>query len=117
LIEFLRALFVGAILAGHPVAPEAKTVTASYYGHGEKLARHTANGEVFKPDALTAAHRSLPLGTHLKVTNGNRSVVVRVNDRGPAAWTGRSIDLSYGAAKALGIVAAGEAAVQIERLD
>jgi len=89
----------------------AFTGRASWYGGGEKLARHTASGEVFHPDALTAAHRSLPLGTRLVVSANGRSIVVRVNDRGPAKWTGRSLDLSRGAARALGIMGKGTALV------
>lgn len=91
------------------------TVHASYYGHGEKLSRHTASGEYFNPHGLTAAHRTLPFGTHLRVSYRGRSVVVRVNDRGPAKSTGRSLDLSYGAARALGM--SGSASVNIERLN
>jgi rare lipoprotein A len=91
------------------------TVHASYYGHGEKLSRYTASGERFNPHGLTAAHRTLPFGTHLRVSYRGRSVVVRVNDRGPAKATGRSLDLSYGAARALGM--SGSAPVGIERLN
>ena len=93
------------------------SVLASYYGHGERLNRHTASGQVFSPNGLTAAHRSLPLGTRLLVSHGGHSVVVTVNDRGPAAYTGRSIDLSYGAARAIGMVGAGVAPVRIARLN
>ena len=76
---------------------------ASLYGAGEKLNRHTSNGEVFNPHAMTAAHRTLPMGTRLLVRHKGRSVIVRINDRGPAAWTGRSLDLSRGAAQKLGL--------------
>lgn len=76
---------------------------ASWYGGGEKLNRYTSSGQVFRPGALTAAHRTLPLGTKLELTKGNKHVVVVVNDRGPAAWTGRNLDISRGAAKALGV--------------
>ena len=89
----------------------AMTTRASWYGGGERLSRRTASGEVFHPDALTAAHRSLPLGTRLLVSANGRSIMVRVNDRGPAASTGRSLDLSRGAARALGIIRAGTARV------
>jgi rare lipoprotein A len=100
-------------------AHNGKIVRASYYGGGERLARHTANGEVFRPSAYTAAHRSLPFGTRLRVTNldNHRSVVVRINDRGPAAYTGRSLDLAKGAAENIGLVRVGEARVSIERLN
>ena len=74
--------------------------TATYYGHS---------------GALTAAHRTLPLGAAVRVTNrlNGRSVVVRIVDRGPAAWTGHIIDVSPGAARALGMIRAGVARVQL----
>lgn len=88
-------------LAVEPVVTQS--MVASWYGpnfHG----RLTANGETFDQWALTAAHKSLPFGTRLEVTNPGtgRSVVVRVNDRGPFT-PGRDIDLSRAAAEALGI--------------
>ena len=90
---------------------------ASYYGK-EMGGRRTANGERFNPAGLTAAHRSLPFGTKLQVTNlrNGKSVVVRVTDRGPFL-RGRVIDLSYGAAKAVGMVSSGTAKVKIARLE
>ncbi len=86
---------------------------ASYYGkkfHGRK----TASGERFNMYAMTAAHKRLPFGTRVRVTHlkSGRSVAVRINDRGPFA-RGRIIDLSYGAAKKLGMVTQGVARVQI----
>ena len=91
-------------------------VRASWYGGGERLSAHTADGEVFRPMALTAAHRTLPFGTMLRVTSPTTglSTIVRVNDRGPAASTGYAIDLSRGAATALGIVDKGGQKVTIE---
>ena len=88
---------------------------ASYYGH-ELAGNRTASGERFNPKALTAAHRTLPLGSKLKVTNkkNGKSVIVRVNDRGPFVRK-RLIDLSLGAAQKISMVAAGHAAVRIER--
>ena len=90
---------------------------ASYYGkdhHGKK----TANGEIFDMYKLTAAHRSLPFGTLVKVTNlsNQRSVTVRINDRGPY-YGGRIIDLSQAAAKSLDMVEAGITQVKLEILD
>jgi rare lipoprotein A len=87
---------------------------SSWYGeefHGKK----TASGEIFDMHALTAAHRTLPLGTLIRVTNleNNRSVVVKINDRGPYV-EGRILDLSYGAAKALGFENMGTAKVHIQ---
>ena len=80
---------------------------ASWYGrqhHGKR----TASGEPYDMNALTAAHRSLPLGTRVVVTNldNGRSIEVRINDRGPYT-DGRVIDLSYAAARRLGAVGAG----------
>jgi rare lipoprotein A len=84
---------------------------ASFYSHGAR----TASGEIFDPHELTAAHRTLPFGTRLRVTNvaTGRSVMVRVNDRGPFI-RGRMIDVSYSAAKTLGIVDQGVAKVKID---
>lgn len=90
---------------------------ASWYGPGLHGGR-TANGETFDQSALTAAHRTLPLGSLAEVTNveNGRKVVVRVNDRGPYA-KGRVIDLSRAAAEALGFVDDGHARVEIRALD
>ncbi|HVR44970.1 MAG TPA: septal ring lytic transglycosylase RlpA family protein [Thermoanaerobaculia bacterium] len=86
--------------------------TASWYGE-EFAGRTTANGEIFDPMRLTAAHRTLPFGTILDVTNpGNgRSVRVRVNDRGPFVGD-RILDLSYAAAREIGMVEAGIALIE-----
>ena len=80
---------------------------ASWYGPGFQ-GRRTASGEIFNTHALTAAHRSLPFGTQVRVTNERtgRSVVVRINDRGPYAH-GRIIDLSKAAAQAVGVAGVG----------
>jgi len=93
-----------------------RTGVASYYG-AEFAGRATACGERYDPGALTAAHRSLPFGTRLRVTNldNGRSVVVRVNDRGPAR-SDRILDVSYRAAERLGFESAGLAHVRIEPL-
>ena len=113
LLTALSLLFVSSTTQSS--SHSSNTVHASYYGHGERLAKHTASGEYFNPHGLTAAHRTLPFGTHLRVTYRGRSVVVRVNDRGPAKSTGRSLDLSHGAARAIGM--SGSAPVNIERLN
>ena len=88
-------------------------MVASFYGHGEHLSRHTASGALFNPRAYTAAHRTLPFGTHLRVCN-NGCVTVVVNDRGPFV-RGRSLDLSYGAARAIGM--GSTKSVTVERLN
>jgi rare lipoprotein A len=79
---------------------------ASWY----KTGKITASGERFKPMALTAAHKHLPFGTKLKVMYKGRSVIVKINDRGPFI-KGRHLDISKGAAKALGIKDKGVAVV------
>ncbi len=87
---------------------------ASWYG-GFFQGRTTANGETYDMNSLTCAHRSLPLGSLIRVTNlrNQKSVVVRVNDRGPVP-DDRVVDLSYGAAKSLGFVSKGLAPVRLE---
>ena len=88
----------------------AQTGKASYYKSGHR----TANGERFDPHGYTAAHRTLPFGTKVLVTNvkTGKSVIVRINDRGPFIKN-RIIDVSYGAAKLLGMTGAGVATVKI----
>lgn len=92
------------------------TGRASYYGERFR-GRRTASGERFDPDGLTAAHRTLPFGTRLRVTNERTgaSVIVRVTDRGPHHRS-RIIDLSKGAARRIGMVQSGTARVRVERL-
>ncbi len=90
---------------------------ASWYGpnfHGKK----TSNGEIYNMHDFTAAHKTLPMNTMLKVTNlrNHKSVIVRVNDRGPFVGN-RIIDLSYAAAKQIGMIGTGTAPVELEVLD
>ncbi len=105
-----------------------ETGVASWYGNetlNQKDGHMTANGEAFNPNALSAAHKHLPLPTNVRVTNlqNGRSVIVRVNDRGPfpsdhnPASGRRIIDLSYAAAKQLGVHAQGTARVRVETID
>jgi len=90
--------------------------TASYYAD-EFNGRKTSNGEIYDMNALTAAHQTLPFNTRVKVTNlsNGRSVVVRINDRGPFKDQ-RIIDLSLEAAKSIGMIGPGTARVRIEVL-
>jgi rare lipoprotein A len=101
--------------------------TASWYGYetlNQKGGHMTANGEAFNPKALTAAHKHLPLPTNVRVTNleNGRSIIVRVNDRGPfpsphnPASGRRIIDLSQGAAKRLGFYRKGTARVRVQTI-
>lgn len=112
---FAAAMAVASTSFVAPVAAQS-VGHASYYGK-ELAGRKTASGERFNPGGLTAAHRSLPFGTQLKLTNkqNGRSVVVRVNDRGPFV-RGRVIDVSFGAAQALGFAGRGVTQLLIEPL-
>lgn len=84
---------------------------ASYYGN--ESGSRTASGQRFNQNALTAAHRSLPFGTKLRVTHRGSSVIVTINDRGPFI-RGRVLDLSTGAARAIGLTGAGVGRVTAE---
>lgn len=97
--------------------PPTAVGTASWYGPGFQ-GRQTANGERFDMHALTAAHRRLPFGTRVRVRalSTGRSVVVRINDRGPYA-KGRLIDLSKAAAGRIGLLKAGHGRVELTVLD
>jgi rare lipoprotein A len=101
-----------------PYAPKSgvEVGVASWYGQ-EFHGRPTSSREVFNMNDMTAAHRTLPFGTHVMVTNleNDRSVVVRINDRGPFI-RGRIIDLSYAAARVLGLIGPGTARVRLENL-
>lgn len=116
------AVDLGTFEAPIEVEPEESverdlgTGVASYYGrkfHG----RRTANGERFDMNAMTAAHKTLPFGTQVRVTNprNGRSVTVRINDRGPFI-RGRTIDLSRAAAERLGMISTGHAQVELDVL-
>jgi rare lipoprotein A len=111
---------VKSITASRPTSNSQKPYqvgTASWYGryfHGKE----TASGERYNMYRLTAAHRHLPLGTLLRVTNleNGESVIVRVNDRGPVPRT-RIIDLSYGAARMIGLSGAGVGPVRLDIME
>ena len=92
------------------------TGEASWYGPGF-YGNHTANGEIYRPGTMTAAHRNLPFGTKVRVTNlrNGRSAVIRINDRGPFI-DHRIIDLGHGAASTLGLISSGIAQVKLEVL-
>jgi len=104
--------FAARLAAAKPAAMTDGSVgIASFYKHGSK----TANGEQFNPNDLTAAHRTLPFGTRLRVTHvaTGQSVTVRVNDRGPFI-PGRVVDVSHSAAEALGMIDRGITKVKLE---
>lgn len=106
------------IASGTTIASASRVIRgqASWYGPGF-YGNRTASGEVFRPGTFTAAHRTLPFGTRVRVTNlwNGRSTVVRINDRGPFHG-GRVIDLAHGAASHLGLTASGVADVKLEVL-
>jgi len=119
----VRALYAGLLLfliygcatsAPKPMIPEVMKGIASWYGE-EFAGRTTANGEIFDPLALTAAHRTLPFGTVLEVLNRktNQAVVVRINDRGPYVGK-RVLDLSYAAAQQIGLIEPGSGEVEMK---
>ena len=83
---------------------------ASFYGN--ESGHQTASGQRFNENAMTAAHRSLPFGTKLRVTHGSRSVIVTINDRGPFV-RGRVLDLSTGAARAIGLDGIGQVTAEV----
>jgi rare lipoprotein A len=107
------ALLVVSCFAVTASAEAAQVGMASYYRHG----KFTANGERFNPQGLTAAHRTLPFGTKVRVVNvrNGKAVVVRINDRGPFIRN-RIIDLAYGAARVVGLNRAGVMKVRLEVL-
>lgn len=110
---WLILFLFGAALLLAAAGARAETGIASWYGN--ESGSWTASGERFKPNGMTCAHRRHHFGTRLKVTDlrTGRSIVCRVNDRGPARWTHRVIDLAHGAALKLGIVGRGTARVRI----
>ena len=114
----LLTLLAGCASHGTDIDPRGYNETggASYYG-AKHQGKRTASGERFDQNSLTAAHRNLPFGTRLLVTNlGNdKTVVVRVNDRGPHT-RGRLIDLSRKAAQQLGMLGSGVAQVRVQTL-
>ena len=112
------ALLAGCAILSQIIDPRGynREGVASYYGARHQGAR-TASGERFNQNAMTAAHRQLPFGTRVVVTNlsNKRNVVVRINDRGPHT-RGRLIDVSKGAAEELGMLRSGTARVRVQTL-
>jgi rare lipoprotein A len=113
------ALALALAAGGAAISVEAGATDvglASFYGH-DHAGKRTASGQRFNPRALTAAHRRLPFGSRVRVTNleNGRSVVVSISDRGPYA-RGRIIDVSLGAARQLDFVSDGTARVRLDRM-
>jgi len=133
ILMFTLIIFAGCISTANYTAPSKRKqmrwksrdgyVMESYVGfasfYGQEFAgQPTANGEIFDPSGLTAAHKEYPFNTILKVTNlkNKKSVIVRVNDRGPFV-AGRTLDLSRGAAAQIGMIIDGVVKVRIEVLE
>ena len=120
-VYFVSLLILSAAITALPLAAESEIIkleaNASYYGE-EFNGRPTSSGEIFDMNAFTAAHKTLPFGTMLEVTNlaNGKKVVVRVNDRGPFV-PDRELDVSKGAAKALDMLGSGTAKVSIRKID
>jgi rare lipoprotein A len=123
-LHALSVVLVGALLlfaaCGAKQAPPPAHATTVYRGYASWYgeSQMTASGERFDKHAMTAAHRTLPLGTRVRVTNthNGRSVIVRINDRGPYGGHGRIIDLSEAAARVLDMIEAGVVPVELEVL-
>jgi peptidoglycan lytic transglycosylase len=116
-IPLLAGCHAAPIPKGEVERPAVETGYASYYGD-EFEGRRTASGEPYEHDELTAAHRTLPFGTKIRVTHvaSGRSVTCRVNDRGPHR-KGRIVDLSRRAAEELGMIREGVCKVTLEVLE
>jgi rare lipoprotein A len=116
MLRFLSASLIVSAFALLPSSALARCGTASFYGY-EFAGSRTANGERFNPSALTAAHRSLPFGSRVRVVNqdNGRSVTLRINDYGPA-YSSRIIDLSEAAFASIASTSQGLARVCITRL-
>jgi rare lipoprotein A len=124
-VALATAIGCGSSAPAEQTAPRAQRGSgqvqrgkASWYG-GRFHGRKTASGERFDKHALTAAHRKLPFGSKVRVTNlkNGRSVVVRINDRGPFGGKGRIIDVSEAAARELDMIRAGVVPVELEPVD
>jgi len=102
-----------------PAAAPAYDVVGYASWYGNESGNRTANGEQFRPGWITAAHTTLPLPTYVEVTalDTGRRIIVRVNDRGPFVQGPRIIDLSRGAAEALGVKAQGHAPVRVRKVE
>src|SRR5262249_51638847 len=113
--RILMRMFAVAVGAIFCLAGSAQAELATFYGQ-EFAGHRTASGETFNPGAMTAAHRTLPFGTRVRVTNSRngRSIIVRINDRGPFV-KGRAIDLSSGAARAIGMGSTGKVSMEVIR--
>jgi peptidoglycan lytic transglycosylase len=123
LFLYAAATTAALLLSGLPARADSPLPVPPTTGHaswyGDDFARRpTASGERFDPEKLTGAHRTLPLGSRVRVTNllNGRSVLVTITDRGPYARR-RAIDLSYGAARALGMLRRGVTRVRIELVE
>lgn len=112
-MKYLLSTAISLLMTSTPALADSTHLRASWYGPGFH-GRLTASGDVYDMHGYTAAHKSLPFGTRLLVCNStaHKCVEVVINDRGPFIY-GRDLDLSFGAAKAIDLVDAGVANVQV----
>lgn len=115
MIRIFIAILLSFVTYNQAIAYDINTTTVvtSWYQHGKK----TASGQRFDPNGLSAAHRTLPFGTKLRLTNpsNGRSIIVTVNDRGPFI-RGTGLDVSRGAAQQLGFISKGKTRLQMQVL-
>lgn len=113
--DMTRAIILSLLVALSSAHARAEEMLASWYGFESGTV--TASGARFNPHAMTCAYWHVPFGTILRVTYQGKPMLCTVNDRGPAKWTGRGIDLSMGMAEAIGLKAAGVGRVTVERVN
>ena len=107
------AITSATISKDRPSASTSKNFNGNASVYGDNPGNKTASGEPYDKDSMTAAHRTLPFGTRLKVSHAGRSVVVTVNDRGPFR-SDRILDLSNGAASAIGLVGVERVTIEVQ---
>jgi rare lipoprotein A (peptidoglycan hydrolase) len=113
--DMTRAIIICLLVALSSAHARAEEMLASWYGFESGTV--TASGARFNPHAMTCAYWYAPFGTILRVTYQGKPMLCTVNDRGPAKWTGRGIDLSMGMAEAIGLKNAGVGRVTVERVN
>jgi rare lipoprotein A len=115
MVATMMRIILLCLLCVAPAHARAGEMLASWYGY--ESGKVTASGARFDPHAMTCAYWYAPFGTVLRVTYQGKPMLCTVNDRGPAKWTGRGIDLSMGMAEAIGLKNVGVGRVTVERVN